>query len=409
MKSGIFSIWKYTRVLWLALTILVFASAVHAQQNLTHPFTLKNGLISISILIENFDKEQEITVEGTNFGINTADISQIFHFDFLNSYNPSKDRLHYYPQTFEQNHIILSRIIPAIYSQITLENFMLIAESSDLSSGITATQPQGEFRIRHPWWGIWYADIFLLLILSAAGIFIVKKTISLARHKEREKAEIARKTAELEILALQAQMNPHFIFNSINSIQYFVLTNRTDDVLSYLSDFSKVVRASLANITKRMVPLHEEIDSLKSYLRIERMRFPDKFEFKLEIKATLDPLVKKIPPYLIQPFVENSVKHGFIDKNGKGHLIIALEEIDSETLKCTVIDDGIGRAKSRETDGSANKPARPQSSVITETRLRLLNSFEKPDRYKVVYTDLTDNEGNSAGLKVEVYLAVENA
>lgn len=292
---------------------------------------------------------------------------------------------------------------------IPLEDNTLISESLNLNFVGNTTFLLIEFHIQNPWWKRWYIQVTLLLLLPAFGLFIVNKTISRVRNKEREKAEIDRKKAELEIMALQAQMNPHFIFNSINSIQYFVLSNRTDDVLSYLSDFSKVVRASLANVTKKMVPLHEEIDSLRSYLRIERMRFPGKFEFTLEVKAALDPLVKKIPPYLIQPFVENSVKHGFIHKNGTGQLNIVFEEIDNETLKCTVTDDGIGRAKAREINGSAAEPARPHSNIITETRLRLLNSSEKPDCYKVIYTDLTDNEGNSAGLKVEIYLAVENA
>ena len=409
MKTGIFNMWKYARVLWLALTILVSADTVNARQIPTLHFNLKNGLTSIGMLSDFFDNEQKNFGEGISFGIKKKDNSQAFHFDFLNNYNPLKDRLHCLPQSYHVNGTNWSGIYQSVYSYVTSENFTLLAETFNFNAGSSATSPQPEFNMRHPWWGLWYTNIFVLLFLSAAGIFFVKKTISLARHKEREKAEIARKTAELEIMALQAQMNPHFIFNSINSIQYYVLTNKTDEVLSYLSDFSKVVRASLANITKKMVPLHEEIESLKSYLRIERMRFPGKFEFTLDIKASLDPLVKKIPPYLIQPIVGNSVKHGFIDKNGNGHLKITLEEIDNETLKCTVTDDGIGRAKARETEGSAAEPARPQSSVITETRLRLLNSFEKPDRYKVVYTDLTDNKGNSAGLKVEVYLAVENA
>ena len=409
MKSGIFKMWKYARVFWLALTILVSAGTVNARQIPTLHFTLKNGLTSIGMLSDFFDNELKNFGEGTSIGIKIKDNTQSFHFDFLKNFNPFNDRLHCWPHSYQENGINWSRIFQSVYSCFTTENFTLIAEIFNFNAGSNATSPQPEISMRHPWRGLWYANILVLLFLSAAGILFVKKTISLAMHKEREKAEIARKTAELEIMALQAQMNPHFIFNSINSIQYYVLTNRTDDVLSYLSDFSKVVRASLANITKKMVPLHEEIESLKSYLRIERMRFPGKFEFTLDIKASLDPLVKKIPPYLIQPIVENSVKHGFIDKNGNGHLKIALEEIDNETLKCTVTDDGIGRAKARETEGSAAEPARPQSSVITETRLRLLNSFEKPDRYKVVYTDLADNEGNSAGLKVEVYLPIEHA
>ena len=158
-----------------------------------------------------------------------------------------------------------------------------------------------------------------------------------------------------------------------------------------------------------MVPLQEEIDFLRSYLRIESMRFPEKFDFTVEVKDGLDSLGIMIPPYLIQPFTENTVKHGFTNKQGTGHLTIIFEEFDSETLKCTVADDGIGRANGTEIKGATAEPVRLHCNLINETRIRLFNTRKKPDRYKVVYTDLIDNEGNSAGLKVEVYLPIEHA
>jgi hypothetical protein len=411
MRSGIFNLFKYAWVLWLALPILVSARAVNTRQILSHQFILKDSLPCIGILTENIDEVQENVREGTNSGINSINVNLLLKtgsFIVPNYFNPQQDFFRCLPEGFDETLTENSTNRRVDYTNLSLENHKLIVDSYHFNSGSNAALLAMDLRIRHPWWILWYVNILVLLLLSTAFVFFVTKTISRVKQQEREKAEVDRKIAELEIMALQAQMNPHFIFNSINSIQYFVLSNKTDDVLSYLSDFSKVVRGALANVAKKKVPLLEEIDFLKSYLRIERMRFPDKFEFTVDVKGAVDSPGIMIPPYLIQPFTENAVKHGFMHKKGTGHLFIVFEEFDSETLRCTITDDGIGRAKALEMGGTSAEPARPPGSVINETRIRLLNTPEKPDRYKVIYTDLTDSEGNSTGLKVEVYLPIES-
>lgn len=409
MKSGIFKMWKYARVLWVALTILVSASTVNARQIPICNIALKEGLSLKGMLSDFFDNEQKNFVEEINSGIRTISLNQMWYFNSLNSNNPPNDCFSCLPQGYDECGIEWDSNHPGAHFNLTTGFLMPMDESFIINSENNIASLIFEVNLLRPWWILWYVNIFVLLLLSTAFVFFVTKTISRVKQQEREKAGIAKKIAELEIMALQAQMNPHFIFNSINSIQYFVLSNRTDDVLSYLSDFSKVVRASLANVTKKMVPLQEEIDFLRSYLRIESMRFPDKFDFTVEVKDGLDSLGIMIPPYLIQPFTENTVKHGFTNKQGTGHLTIIFEEFDSETLKCTVTDDGIGRAHATEIKGATAEPVRLHSNAINETRIRLFNTRKKPDRYKVVYTDLIDNEGNSAGLKVEVYLPIEHA
>lgn len=409
MKSGIFKMWKYARVLWVALTILVSASTVNARQIPICNIALKEGLSLKGMLSDFFDNEQKNFVEEINSGIRTISLNQMWFLNSLNSNNPPNDCFSCLPQGYDECGTEWDSNHPDAHFNLTTGFLMPMDESFIINSENNIASLIFEVNLLRPWWILWYVNIFVLLLLSTAFVVFVTKTISRVKQQEREKAGIAKKIAELEIMALQAQMNPHFIFNSINSIQYFVLSNRTDDVLSYLSDFSKVVRASLANVTKKMVPLQEEIDFLRSYLRIESMRFPDKFDFTVEVKDGLDSLGIMIPPYLIQPFTENTVKHGFTNKQGTGHLTIIFEEFDSETLKCTVTDDGIGRAHATEIKGATAEPVRLHSNVINETRIRLFNTRKKPDRYKVVYTDLIDNEGNSAGLKVEVYLPIEHA
>ncbi|MDP3642008.1 MAG: histidine kinase [Bacteroidota bacterium] len=201
-------------------------------------------------------------------------------------------------------------------------------------------------------------------------------------------------------------MNPYFIFNCVNGIQYYVLANKTDEVLVYLSYFSKVVRESLANATLRLIPLEQEIDFLHSYLKQEQMRFPDKFDYDIRSFKGEEIGFVQLPPMLVQPFAENAIRHGFMNLKKKGRLSLFFEKAGEDVLKCTIADNGIGRNKARLQKGQPQDDDRPHSGTITETRIRLFNTTSSPDKYKIVYTDLSKN-GKPCGLQVELYLPME--
>jgi len=225
------------------------------------------------------------------------------------------------------------------------------------------------------------------------------------RFKQLKKTEIEKKMLQLEMQALQAQMNPHFIFNCVSGIQYHVLANKMDEVLKYLSDFSKVVRVSFENVSLSMIPLDHEIDFLNSYLRLEQMRFEDKFEYNIQNLTEGKKGAILLPPMMVQPFAENSIKHGFSNLTRKGNLSIVFEAIEIDVLKCTITDNGIGRQKPMTQSGMNDKP---HGTVITETRLGLYNQPTSPEKYKIVYTDFIESEKNS-GLKVELYLPMKSS
>ncbi len=206
--------------------------------------------------------------------------------------------------------------------------------------------------------------------------------------------------------ALQSQMNPHFIFNCVAGIQYYILTNQKDEVLGYLSDFSKVVRVFFANASLRMVPLGQEISFLKSYLRLEKMRFSDKFDYSIGCVEEDSIEYVCIPPMLIQPFIENSIRHGFAGKSSKGFLSVVFEEAKPGIIRCTITDDGCGRDHSAKQNSSMKIDERPHSVEITESRIRLLNNHAKPTKYTIEYTDLSEG-GVANGLKVELYIPME--
>ena len=192
----------------------------------------------------------------------------------------------------------------------------------------------------------------------------------------------------------------------MNSIQYFVLANQMDKALVYLSDFSKVLRSSLVNATFRMVHMDQEIDFLNSYLRLEQMRFPDKFDYIIQGFDKEDVRSLLMPPMLVQPFAENAIRHGFMNLESKGHLSIEFEKAGKDLLKCSITDNGIGREKARKAEQLQLQNDRQHSGMITESRIRLFNPSDLPAKYQLIYTDLSEN-GKPCGLRVELYLPME--
>lgn len=149
------------------------------------------------------------------------------------------------------------------------------------------------------------------------------------------------KVHDLQLAALQAQMNPHFIFNALNSIQSFVLTGDKTRSARYLSKFSGLVRSTMYLNGKKAITLQQEVAMLRSYLELEQLRFDGKFSWDVIADGQLDPYEVQLPPMLVQPFVENALLHGIAPKDGHGQVMVCFAKIGSR-LQVTITDDGIG-------------------------------------------------------------------
>src|SRR6476619_5515336 len=156
----------------------------------------------------------------------------------------------------------------------------------------------------------------------------------------------------MEMQALRAQMNPHFIFNSLNSINRFILQNNKAEATEYLTKFSKLIRMILNCSANATVSLAEDLEALQLYLELECLRFDNEFIYKITCDPELDTDFIRVPPMLLQPFVENAIWHGLMNKEGEGHLWININQEDS-ALICTITDDGIGRKKAAELTGKS--------------------------------------------------------
>ncbi|MBQ4818656.1 histidine kinase [Aquimarina sp. MMG016] len=195
----------------------------------------------------------------------------------------------------------------------------------------------------------------------------------------------------LALKSLRSQMNPHFIFNALNSVNTFIATSDERAANRYLTDFSLLMRAVLENSEEDFIPLEKEIELLKLYVQLEHFRFQDKFEYNIEVDPEINVSEFMIPPMLLQPYVENAVWHGLRYKSEKGLLSINFERINSESIQIVITDDGIGRKKSVELKTMNQKLQNSKGMSNIKKRISILNEMYK-DKVDVFISDLDDNE-----------------
>ena len=219
-----------------------------------------------------------------------------------------------------------------------------------------------------------------LILLLITGIFIYRYFSTKRKNEnletEKKHAELQQRAAELEMQALRAQMNPHFIFNCLSSINRFIFKNDNKVASDYLTRFSRLIRMVLMHSQKKLIPLEDELEMLRLYLDLERLRFKDAFDYSITTTNIVDAGAVFIPPLLLQPFCENAVWHGLMHKETKGHLKIIISEVISEedkVLHCIIEDDGVGREKAAEMKSKSAESGKSMGLKITTERLALLN------------------------------------
>jgi tetratricopeptide (TPR) repeat protein len=241
----------------------------------------------------------------------------------------------------------------------------------------------------------------LIIALVIIGLLLLRSN---KLNTKRRISEMNHKISEMTQANLRQQMNPHFIFNTLNSIQYYMYQNDKVATNNYLTKFSSLMRKVLDNSQNTSVPLRDELDALNLYLELECLRFKDKFEFKITVDEEIDTLMYKVPTMLIQPYVENSVCHGLIPMEGKGFVKIDLK-LAEEHIVCTIEDNGIGREAAHERNKKRGTNHNSLGTRITTSRLELVNSLYGTD-LETVYTDLKNKNGEAVGTRVEMHIPI---
>lgn len=240
-----------------------------------------------------------------------------------------------------------------------------------------------------------YTILGLIIGISAFLIltyFLVKNI----RQKQRANTII-------KLASLRSQMNPHFIFNSLNSVNGFISNNEERKANRYISDFSKLMRTVLNNSNNPTITLADEIKSLEIYMSLEHSRFADKFDYEIIIDQNLNTEDIEVPPMLIQPYVENAVWHGLRYKDTKGFLSLSIAQKDGK-LRVTVNDNGIGRAKSQKLKTAHQQDYKSTGIANTKERIRLLNKLHN-EHFSVAITDIKKGD-TIQGTKVELEMPV---
>jgi len=279
--------------------------------------------------------------------------------------------------------------------------FQVYAINND---GMGSTAPASvRFHIAKPLWlEHWFIALVALTLLT--GLYLLyKQRIRVLRNRLIKTAEINRRISEIELKALRAQMNPHFIFNCIASIQNFILKNDSDSANKYLSKFSKLIRQVLTNSTQEYISMEVEIRTLELYIELERMRFQSKFNYQIIIDKELEVQDVFMPPLIIQPYVENAIWHGLMHLQNRAGMLVFKIEKEGEFLKCTIEDNGIGRKKSVEIKAQANPRHRSVGLSITRERLENINAIYQSN-LTVEFKDKIGKKGEAEGTIVELFI-----
>lgn len=250
--------------------------------------------------------------------------------------------------------------------------------------------------ITPPFWRTWWFIGSIIITGITALYFGIRRKIRAARHKDQQQLSFEREAMRLEAKALRSQMNPHFIFNCLNSIKALIHTNQKKEAVLYLTTFARLLRNQL-NGNLLEISLHDELQTCELYLELESLRFGDKLEYEFVIDPNADCTDIKIPALLLQPFIENAIIHGLLPKKEGGKIIVSVK-LEEETVICKIDDNGVGRNSALKNEGHESKGMK-----MVQGRLDLYNQMHQQDAH-IEIVDKSGANGLPAGTLVVITL-----
>lgn len=260
--------------------------------------------------------------------------------------------------------------------------FQVRSHIKGLDWGLPATF---SFFIQKPFWETWWFRLLVIVAASALILAIFKFRI----RQLKERSQLANQVRELEMKALKAQMNPHFIHNALNSIQSLIINNRSSEASHYISKFAKLLRQVLENADRNIISLDKELYSVQLYLELEKLRMMMEVEFVTDIDPEIIASEIRIPPLILQPFVENALWHGLSTKEGNKKITVSIRE-ENNWIICEITDNGIGRKKAAE--AAKTFPEGSFSRAVNITAQRLSDFNQSADPAPVRFIDLVKND-----------------
>jgi ligand-binding sensor domain-containing protein len=328
-----------------------------------------------------------------------------FTFDILTFKNGANTQLEYLLKHEDQskatklsgNELFLENLDPGRYQ------LMVFGINND---GVRSPKPEVFLiTIEAPFYQTWWFISLTSLIVLLCVFMIVRLIVRSIRKKEEAKTLVNKLMAEYQITALQAQMNPHFIFNAINTIQGYILEKSEDEAYDYLAKFGKLIRTVLHHSQEKVLLLEHELEVLNLYIELEQLRFDHCFDYELILSETVFPEDIYLPGMILQPYVENAIWHGIVNLRGnrRGKLEVIIT-VQNTILIVTIKDNGIGREMAM----SFNKDRRHKSvgMQLTGERINVMNQLHGYETASVTITDLFDEDGEARGTSVEVRIPI---
>lgn len=335
-----------------------------------------------------------------NFKLKYNQNTIYFEFAAMEYSDPSNNQLKYFLKGMDSDTVLIAKGEKANVRYLNVQpgnyQFWLQAANSD---GVWSEPYLAlRFSISPPWYKTWWFFTLLILAIALITAFIVRFRIS----QIREKAELNTRVAENKMAALRSQMNPHFVFNSLQTVNVFIARQDLRGAMEYVNQFARLMRVILENSRAGNISLEREIELLELYMKIESNRFSKPFTFNITVGQEVDTYSMQIPSMLLQPFIENAIKHGLFHKKEGGHINIAFL-IENGILKCVVEDNGVGRKKSSELNAQQGRDHQSRGLQIVNERLAIIRA-KKPGNYEVKISDLLDRQQNPSGTRVEITL-----
>ncbi len=295
-----------------------------------------------------------------------------------------------------------------VSTELSMENLIPGTYELEIKASIPVEQCFSKIQkirivVEKPWWQNDWLKVLITLIVLVVVYVLYTNRIRKITAQEQQKTALQTKMHELEQTALRSQMNPHFIFNCLTSIQQLITTGNKDEANEYLVKFARLIRKTLELSAYPFTSVEEESSYLKEYLVLEQLRIPGQFEFDIQVDPTIDSQRTKIPNMILQPLIENSIRHGIRHLHDKrGYIAVTLKK-EGQYILCSVTDNGIGRKKKKEAGENMINESKSYGMEIINNRLEIFSSFYNTESVFEI-EDLFDKEGIPAGTKVNIKL-----
>lgn len=261
--------------------------------------------------------------------------------------------------------------------------------------------PTETTEISYIFFALAFVGIFVAIAIVALFVVFSMNKNKMIQSQLKADLEYQKKLNSVQLTALRGQMNPHFVHNSLNAIQYYIQRNEVDISEDYLVKFSKLIRLFFEYSRRQNISIKDEVDLLTHYLQIEKLRFEDKLSYTIEVDENIDQEEQIIPSMLLQPIVENGVNHGLFHKQGPGKIEIKFIHMDEFSFQVLIKDDGIGINKAKEIQRTSSKNYQSRSSQVLQERLEL---FKQSNEWDIDFKieDLSDTHNDQTGTLVNL-------